>query len=535
MSRLILKTCLNMWWRALLGVKLLIKGDFMATAPQRFIVGYGLTDALPSIFPPPIVANRAPGTTDMAQIGTIWVFPSSNGVWILSSIVANVATWSDVAGAGGAFTTLTVNPGPTNLSTVGNGAVTIGNATNTGAITISTGTGNFALNGNGNIVSIANDAAANSLILGTLTAGGTTLIEGGTGSGVGTAAITLLSGTTGDIQIGSVAHTGAIYLGVSTSGDTVNIASGVNTGAEVVNILNSATGANATVNILSGVGTTGAGVLALGNNGRVTTIGIGNVAPAAARVTTIAGGNSAQNDTVSILNGAPSANTQTFNVLSGTATGGTQALNLGNGIGGALTINMGNGANTTAQTINIANGASGANSTVNLLSGAGSAGTQTFNVLATGATRAGVINLGTGAAAHVLTIGSTTASATTTIQAGGTAAGAITLAAAGNVSVTPGTVSAAADAATLSTQVGVVTLTGRTYASASTTTITITNTIVTAASAILLSVSTLGANDAQLTVTRITPGAGSFTVQVKNNGAASVNGNVIITYWVLAP
>lgn len=353
-----------------------------------FKTGYGLTQALTTLASQPIVAKRAPLSQDIgAQLGQLWIYPAINGVWVLTSIVNNLATWSDISGGAGSFTSLTINPGPTNLSTVGNGNVSIGNATNTGAVTLTAGTGNLAINGAGNIISIANDAAANSLILGTLTAAGTTLIEGGTGTGVGTAAITMLSGTTGDIQIGSVAHTGALYLGVSTAGDTVNVASAINTGAQMVNIANGASGANSTVNILSGVGTAGAGVLALGNNTRVTTIGLGNIAPAAARTITIAGGNSAQNDTVNILDGNPSANAQTVSILSGTPTGGTQVLNLGNQTTHAIGINIGSG--TGAATVAIANGAA-----------------------------ANTVNIATGAAAQSVTVGSTNTSSFLTLQAG---------------------------------------------------------------------------------------------------------------------
>jgi len=37
-----------------------------------------------------------------------------------------------------------------------------------------------------------------------------------------------------------------------------------------------------------------------------------------------------------------------------------------------------------------------------------------------------------------------------------------------------------------------------------------------------------------MTVTRVTPGAGSFTVTLTNNGAAALNGDVLITFWIIA-
>jgi hypothetical protein len=92
---------------------------------------------------------------------------------------------------------------------------------------------------------------------------------------------------------------------------------------------------------------------------------------------------------------------------------------------------------------------------------------------------------------------------------------------------------AAAAAITLNGKVGVATLTGLTTASTASETLTITNSEVSATSGILVSVSDVGAADAQLTIQRVKPGAGSFVVIVKNNGAASLNGDVIVSFVVL--
>jgi hypothetical protein len=42
-----------------------------------------------------------------------------------------------------------------------------------------------------------------------------------------------------------------------------------------------------------------------------------------------------------------------------------------------------------------------------------------------------------------------------------------------------------------------------------------------------------GANDAQMQIMRITRAAGSFVVRTKNQGAAALNGNICITFWIL--
>lgn len=89
--------------------------------------------------------------------------------------------------------------------------------------------------------------------------------------------------------------------------------------------------------------------------------------------------------------------------------------------------------------------------------------------------------------------------------------------------------------ATIDANVGVATFTGFTTASAGTQTFTITNSTVATTSALFVTVSNLGANDAQMTVQRVKQLAGSFEVYTKNNGAAALNGNVMICFWVFNP
>jgi hypothetical protein len=207
---------------------------------QNSAVAYSLGKGpLSKIFPPPIVAKRAPTVNDIGyQLGQEWVWPG-NGIWFLEQVVAGAATWLNVAGGAGIFTSLTVNPGPTNLSTVGNGAVTIGNATNTGAITLSVGTGNLAINGNGNTIGIGADAAANTINIGNNTGATTVNINGGT-AGAGA----ILIGTTANnvpVSIGSSTGLSLITINGGTAGVTV----GTNAVDHPVSV-GSVTGASAT-------------------------------------------------------------------------------------------------------------------------------------------------------------------------------------------------------------------------------------------------------------------------------------------------
>jgi hypothetical protein len=114
--------------------------------------------------------------------------------------------------------------------------------------------------------------------------------------------------------------------------------------------------------------------------------------------------------------------------------------------------------------------------------------------------------------------------------------GSIALSSLGSVSMVPDTTTEASPTAatTLDKRVGVCTFTGFTTAAAAAEVFTITNSFVSATSAIFVTVSNIGSNDAQMTLTRVKQAAGSFQVTATNNGAAALNGNVVITYWVIA-
>lgn len=86
---------------------------------------------------------------------------------------------------------------------------------------------------------------------------------------------------------------------------------------------------------------------------------------------------------------------------------------------------------------------------------------------------------------------------------------------------------------TINANIGGATFTGFTTAAAASQVFTITNSKVSTTSHILVSVANEGTNDAQLTITRVKRAAGSFTVTVVNNGAAALNGNVTITFFVV--
>lgn len=80
---------------------------------------------------------------------------------------------------------------------------------------------------------------------------------------------------------------------------------------------------------------------------------------------------------------------------------------------------------------------------------------------------------------------------------------------------------------------GIATFTGFTTASGAAQAFVITDSLVTASSNISATIQTFGTNLAAMTIRNIVPGAGTFTVNTVNTGAAALNGNVVITFQVL--
>lgn len=110
---------------------------------------------------------------------------------------------------------------------------------------------------------------------------------------------------------------------------------------------------------------------------------------------------------------------------------------------------------------------------------------------------------------------------------------------AGNVSVANAQVAAAAGpgatvAVANSARVGSITFSGYTQAAAATLVVTLTNSFISTTSAILATATNVGANDAQMNVSRIKPAAGSAEITIVNNGAAALNGDMVLSFWVLS-
>jgi hypothetical protein len=123
----------------------------MSVSNNRPHVAYGISDALLKTPGFPIISLRAPLTTDKAPIGQVWIFTTNNAVYILTSIVNNLATWILVSsgGSAGNFSTVTatttvaagttVTAGTGITATAGNIAASAGNVTASGTMTAGTG------------------------------------------------------------------------------------------------------------------------------------------------------------------------------------------------------------------------------------------------------------------------------------------------------------------------------------------------------------------------------------------------------------
>lgn len=338
--------------------------------------------------------------------------------------------------------------------------------------------------------------------------------------------------------------------GVSTSASAtkqVDIASGnVLLGSSVVNI-NSGTAASgtSTVNISSGTGG-GTKAVNVGNADGLTNIVLDGLLTV----------NSSVNKNVSFTGGT---STGTFSV--GNALGGAVTVDSAAGIsldaaaasnfscsGAAIDLTLAssagsvilNGGEAAVDAVRIfaSNGAGGIDldyGTAGMtMTGANGAltiatGTGAVNVSADAANTS--VNVATGAGVKTLVLGSSNTTSTSTIQSG---SGGIHLTSAGLVAITNATDTQASPTATsvMNVNNGIATFTGFTTAAAGTQVFTITNSLVSTSSPLIVTACNEGAADAQMTVTRVKRAAGSFEVTLTNNGAASLDGNVAISFLV---
>lgn len=454
----------------------------MAVRQAQPQFAYGVGDNLIQLAPNPIVSRRDPTTADFAQPGTVWVNKTDQTIWMLASVTSNSANWQTSPASGvGIFTSVQVTTGDLDVDqgdvniTLGDLTVAAGNTDLAGDLTVS-GTATF----NGDI-----DFASAALIdfTSTLNAAPSILLEanGGTAEqvklysnqGTSVSSIYLLSDVGGlTLRATGLASADAINLEAPAGGIDVDA-------ALQINIASSQNAGNAIV-----------------------------LNASAGAIDILAAG--AAGEDIDITNTAGSVN-----ITAGEAAADAIVISAGNAAGGV---------SVAAGTAGIAVAAT--NGAVAITSGTGA-----ISISADAA--ATTVNLATGAGAKTVLLGSTNTTSTTTVRAG---SGGIHLNAAGLLGATPATQSAASPTAsvTSNTNLVVATFTGFTTASAASQVFTITNSLIATTSALFVTASNLGSNDAQMTVTRVQQKAGSVDITLINNGAAALNGNVLISVWVFA-
>ncbi len=509
--------------------------------------------------------NLIMASADAVTLDSVGVLELNSSAGIIS--IANDAVAQNVnIATGAAARTVTVGNGTGATSVVvnvGTGALnlgtnatahtsTLGSTTGASAVTIQAGTGALAINGGGDVtvdavgvlelnssageINVGNDNISQNISIGAsasarvITVGNNNTTTGlvltaGTGNIAGTSQDAVTFDAVGVLELNSSA--GIISIGNDAIAQNINLG----------------TAGQRTITVGNGTGTTsvvvdcGTGALNLGVNATEHTSTLGSVTTASA--TTVQAGTGAL-----IVNGGGDVTIDAAGVLELNSSAGiigigndavAQNINLGTG-GAARDITIGNITGTTTLALNSGTGGITATSTGAgditlasgdqvLIDGAGSveinSSASTINLGNDAVAQA--INIGTGAAARTITVGNTTAGTGIILNGGAT----------GDIQATPATNSAASANITLNAKVGVTTHTGLSTAAAASETFVITNSEVSATSGILVSVSDVGAADAQLTIQRVKPAAGSFTVIVKNNGAATLNGDVIIAFWVL--
>lgn len=362
------------------------------------------------VLPPPIIAQRAPASTDIIAEGQLWIDASASPRAVYTHLGDG-----DYDQGGNPLATTTV-PGIVLINTDG----TLAGADNS---TVPT---SLAVKTYADALAIAGAPDATTAVKGISYLADATDVVSPWTSGLGVDNVVVPIGQIETMfgappAIGGTTAAAASFTTLAATG-AVDFDSGgswESGGANDIDI-----GADANTDAIN-IGTAGNRAIQLGDDGGTSSLeiqaGTGNMVVRGATATTIAIGTGLTSGTITVgatgntgtMTISPSTGTQTVNIANAN---GAKTINVGSGITGN-TISVGNGANSSAQTINIAAGATAANSTVNILTGNGSAGTQTFNVLS--GTRAGAVNIADGAAAHVVTIGNASAGAITVDTAAG--------------------------------------------------------------------------------------------------------------------
>jgi hypothetical protein len=447
---------------------------------------------------------------DLSSVGGSMTIQASEASATAITINASNAAGGISTSAGTGGYVLDVTNGPITISS-GTGAINIandgaacniqiGDDTGTKRVTIASGTGDLLmsstdaitldaaglleLNSAGGQISIGNDAVAQNINIGTGGAARVITI----GNTTGTSGVDILQGT-GGVNIGTSAIASSITIGNGTGATDVSINHGSGQLSLGTNSIAHA------IEIGNGIGGTGVSIYAgtggvnIGTNSIANTTTIGNVTTSTSvQILSGSGG--------ILLNDTPPAISRTTTINGGTVSGAfTDRVDIApDGVStsaGALkqvTIGGGNNAvGGTSIAIGAGNVTSGTHS-ISLSAGAGYSSPSFKSVF----------------------IGNSDGLT--------------------DFSVLAPKVSGAGASQTLDATRGRVTFTGLTTAAAATETLTVTNSFCSTDTGIMTSLVVVGAEDAQPAIKKVRNGAGSFTLLYKNEGAASLATDLILTF-----
>jgi hypothetical protein len=566
----------------------------MSVSQRRNNKSYGLGNPLQRLAPQPIVSQRAPTTSDFADIGTVWVDVPSNAAYTLVQISSNSATWVTGPASGASnVTSLTANPGNITATagdvvvTAGDLTVTAGNATIGGNLTVAGDTnvnGDFNLN-SAALIDLVSTLDANPSILLHANGGTSEAIELHSDQGTGLESIFIHSdvggirlyapGLANDAAIDLQADAGGLDVDVAlqlslvsseAAADAIEVnasAGGLDVDAALqINIDSAQSAADAlrlnTSNAAGGIDVdAGTGGIAIDSTGAISldgaaasnfsTSGAGidlTLASAAGRLIMLGDEDAAS--AVDITANGGTSSTITITNTTGTGTGSIDldstsgGIALATGLASDIAISLlatGGGVSISGDLqVGITSNENAADALVLQstaggidIAASGAAAGEDIDIVATGSS----VNItSTEAAADAIVLNASNAAGGIDISTGG---GSVDVSSSGFVTMVAATDTQASPtaASTLNVNVGAVTFTGFTTASAAAQVFTITNSLATTTSQIFVTVNNEGANDAQMHVTRVNRAAGSFAVTVLNGGAAALNGNVTINFWII--
>lgn len=554
---------------------------------RKSLYGYPGTNIFEA--PEPIIADRAPTTSDGAELGQLWIDTSANDFRILCDNTSGSFTWTGTTGGATTLTSLTVNPGNL-VVTAGDATVSAGTTTvqdlvvNAGAtITGNVGiTGNLSLTGDFDlsgpdafsIVSTSNTDPAIYLH-----------VNGGVAEVL---RLRSSQGTSADsIDLDSVAGGITLTAGL-VSDDAINFESSGGIDMDAAMQISIASSENAADAIVLNASAGGLDILAAGGAGEdidvLNTAGSINLiaGEAAADAVVISAGDAAGG--VNITSGSNAVNVndsvnQPTNINTGTSTG---AVSIGNAAAGAITVDTAAGISLTADnvsnftvtaagqdlalasnlgSVSLSSGedvagcvtisASGGTSETILINSTAGTGADSINLLSDAGGITLTSNLGTDSGINLNAVGggvdidgalqvniaSSEAAADAVSIRATDAAGGIVLDAGGIVSVAPDVASVASPTASSTQNFRVIRtiFTGFTTAAAASQDFTIVSSDILATSGILVQVTNFdGGNAAVMTMDGVTQSVGQIVVHTTNNGAGALDANVIVTVWVLS-